>query len=59
MSGSRLAATSGGEAEEAGAAGAWSVWQRDRAASFMREWSYVLAVSAFVCVVMAVGLWLR
>lgn len=37
----------------------WAVWQRDRAAAFMREWSYVPFLGALTCVLMALGLWLR
>lgn len=37
----------------------WSVWQRDRAALFMREWSYVPLVGAVTCLLMALGLWLH
>jgi hypothetical protein len=37
----------------------WSVWQRERGAAFMSDWSYVPLVGAIICVVMAVGLWLR
>ena len=37
----------------------WSVWQRDRGATFMREWSYVLLVGAVTCAIMAAGLGLR
>ena len=37
----------------------WSVWQRDRHAAFMREWSYVPLGGAVTCVVMAIGIWLR
>lgn len=37
----------------------WSVWQRDRAAAWMAEWSYVPLVGAVTCVLMAIGLWLR
>ena len=38
---------------------AWSLWQRERAASFMREWNYVLLVGGVTCLVMAIGLWIR
>jgi hypothetical protein len=41
------------------AAWLWATWQRDGAASFMREWSYALLVVALICLVMAVGIWLR
>ena len=37
----------------------WATWQRDGAAAFMREWSYVPFLGAVTCVIMAVGLWLR
>ena len=37
----------------------WSVWQRERGAAFMREWSYVPLVGAVTCTLMAVGLWIR
>lgn len=41
------------------AAWLWATWQRNGAASFMRDWSYGLLVVAVTCVVMALGLWLR
>lgn len=37
----------------------WAIWQRDRAAAFMREWSYVPLLGAITCLVMAIGLWIR
>lgn len=37
----------------------WGIWQRDRAAAFMREWSYVPLLGALTCMVMAIGLWIR
>ena len=37
----------------------WSVWQRERSAAFMAEWSYVPLVAAAICIVMAIGLWIR
>jgi hypothetical protein len=37
----------------------WATWQRQGAASFMSEWSYVPLVGAVTCLVMSIGLWLR
>jgi len=37
----------------------WSVWQRERGASFMREWSYVLLVGSVTCAVMGAALGMR
>ena len=37
----------------------WATWQRDGAASFMRDWSYVLLVIAVTCIVMAVAIRIR
>ncbi len=37
----------------------WSIWQREHGAAFMAEWGYVPLVGAAICVVMAVGLWIR
>ncbi len=41
------------------AAWLWATWQRDGAAAFMRDWSYVLLVVAATCLVMAIAIWLR
>lgn len=38
---------------------AWLLWQRERAASFASEWSYVLLVGGVICLVMSLGLWIR
>lgn len=37
----------------------WSVWQRDGHASGMQTWSYVPLVGAVMCLVMAIGIWVR
>lgn len=41
------------------AAWLWATWKRADAASFMRDWSYVLLVVAGMCIVMALGIWVR
>ncbi|MCW2924912.1 MAG: hypothetical protein JWM98_2316 [Thermoleophilia bacterium] len=38
---------------------AWTLWQRDGAAAFARDWGYVLLVGGVVCLVMSIGLWIR
>lgn len=37
----------------------WAIWQRDQAARFMQEWSYVPLLGSLTCVLMALGLWLH
>jgi hypothetical protein len=37
----------------------WATWKRDTAARFMQGWSYALLVVAGMCLVMALGVWLR
>jgi len=37
----------------------WAVLQREGRASFMRDWVHVPFIGCVICVIMAVGLWIR
>ena len=37
----------------------WATWQRDAHAAFMRDWVHVPLVTGAMCLVMAIGLWIR